>query len=409
MIKIYIPNKETKKKEYFEILKSSIIERAKSLALSLEDLKGTVITLNKRNNNTYRYITEKIVKTLIKNVTKDSKEYNKANYVDTVNDILKNNKEESDLDNVNFIGLLSFLKELVDSNEVLLQKILICEASELKRTNEKILAQYNISKKLDELLLKHVFNYEVNDISNKIKEFFRDNNFVNFCPYCNDRKVEFKKTLQGRIINSHELDHFFDKASHPLLACSFFNLIPSDTNCNRTNKGTIHFTDEFHLNPYARGFKKDFMFIAKPTVYNIERIDLLINVARGTEIRKQILGSREDLTEDDLGNKEQEKGNANVFLIKSKYEDKTSEAKKILEAIRAKDNNMSMLKNYLKLVGGQNWNNVYKDWYIKKMETSFEPRHFNDKANSKFNRDIHDSYYKNNTKIRNKFILDMIK
>lgn len=64
---------------------------------------------------------------------------------------------------------------------------------------------------------------------------------ITVCPYCNRNFIynaDKKRTS--------ELDHFFDKDTYPILAVSFYNLIPSCKTCNQTFKGS----KEISVNPY---------------------------------------------------------------------------------------------------------------------------------------------------------------
>lgn len=75
---------------------------------------------------------------------------------------------------------------------------------------------------------------------------------IRTCPYCN-RNYTF--TIYDKIgKKTHpEYDHFYDKASNPLLAVSFFNLIPSCHVCNH-----VKHNDSIRINPYFHGFKGKF-------------------------------------------------------------------------------------------------------------------------------------------------------
>ena len=61
---------------------------------------------------------------------------------------------------------------------------------------------------------------------------------VAVCPYCNRNFVyNIENSQTGRLLPTCELDHFLPKNKYPLLAVSFYNLIPSCHFCNHT-KGT---------------------------------------------------------------------------------------------------------------------------------------------------------------------------
>lgn len=69
------------------------------------------------------------------------------------------------------------------------------------------------------------------------------------CPYCN---LSYGHTIsrlkKGGLRPS--LDHFFDRATHPMFGISLNNLIPSCHNCNSSLKGSINFRKIPHLNPF---------------------------------------------------------------------------------------------------------------------------------------------------------------
>lgn len=59
---------------------------------------------------------------------------------------------------------------------------------------------------------------------------------ITVCPYCNRNYIN-----SGLDITTAQLDHFFPKSKYPLLALSFFNLIPCCYSCNHLKSdGKIH-------------------------------------------------------------------------------------------------------------------------------------------------------------------------
>lgn len=94
---------------------------------------------------------------------------------------------------------------------------------------------------------------------NKFKEskvayhFFKRLN-VRTCPYCN-RQYTF--TISSKTANtSPEYDHFYDKAEFPILALSFYNLVPSCHTCNH-----IKGKKRLSVNPYFEEIKGEFVII----------------------------------------------------------------------------------------------------------------------------------------------------
>lgn len=113
------------------------------------------------------------------------------------------------------------------------------------------------SKKYTEL--KNVFDYNGFIRSSKYGAYALAKKLdVKTCPYCNRSYTFTLDTKTGR--TRPEFDHFFDQATYPYLALSFYNLIPSCHICNSNLKGTSAFSTSSHLNPYIEGFDDDVKF-----------------------------------------------------------------------------------------------------------------------------------------------------
>lgn len=76
---------------------------------------------------------------------------------------------------------------------------------------------------------------------------------VTVCPYCN-RNYTFTVCSQNGSTRP-QFDHFYDKATYPILALSFYNLIPSCPTCNTSIKGRKQFSLKTHVHPYVGGFE----------------------------------------------------------------------------------------------------------------------------------------------------------
>ena len=129
-------------------------------------------------------------------------------------------------------------------------------AEDKKSDYEFMISKYkNFTSKKDE--------YDAYDLASKLQ--------VNVCPYCNINST-FTVIQEGnKKITRPEFDHFYDKDTHPILALSFYNLIPSCHICNSTLKGTEKFSVESHLNPYSDSFDEVAKFklkIEKSTFYH---------------------------------------------------------------------------------------------------------------------------------------------
>jgi len=412
MIQIEIPNKQTKKAEYLLTLKPAIEERLELLSYSVKHLKGEPINIEIGNISKYKNISWKIANELTNGAKIEEGAFAQSKYVETVTDVITNKKPNSPLATVNFDGILALIEELLARNGKLLAEILICEATQLKSENDRLLNKYNLKTEYEQYILKRGFDYWLGAVSDLIKQFFRSNNFVKFCPYCNLTEVEYNTTERGSGATTHQLDHFFDKDRYPLLACSFFNLVPSDGTCTgQTNKGSINFTDEFHLNPHRGGFVNEFVF--KPILKGkkVKEIGYSIRAEKGCSIRKQMFGSYEELYEDRDTTKNHEKGNVNVFTLYSKYKGRTKKAQFVIDDLAKADKGTRAIKKFLNKMKmtKKDSNHAYKSWYERTIKTSFDSKDFNDEAYSKFNRDIHDYYYENDSKPRNEYIRNLIR
>ncbi|CAA6821205.1 MAG: Unknown protein [uncultured Sulfurovum sp.] len=101
---------------------------------------------------------------------------------------------------------------------------------------EFLISKYkNFTTKKDE--------YDAYDLAKKLN--------VNVCPYCNINSTYTVIKEDDKKITRPEFDHFYDKAKNPILALSFYNLIPSCHTCNSTLKGREEFSMKSHLNPYS--------------------------------------------------------------------------------------------------------------------------------------------------------------
>jgi len=71
---------------------------------------------------------------------------------------------------------------------------------------------------------------------------------IHTCTYCN--RIYTKTVVNPYKITRPEFDHWFPKSTYPLLALSFYNLIPSCHICNSSVKSTIIMNTTDYLHPY---------------------------------------------------------------------------------------------------------------------------------------------------------------
>jgi hypothetical protein len=104
----------------------------------------------------------------------------------------------------------------------------------------------------DKFSSKNNLVYSTYDLAHKLN--------INTCTYCN--RMYTKTVIKPQKLTRPEFDHWFAKSRYPLLALSFYNLIPSCNICNSSIKGSNEMTLATHLHPYID--KPEFKF----TYYN---------------------------------------------------------------------------------------------------------------------------------------------
>lgn len=83
------------------------------------------------------------------------------------------------------------------------------------------------------------------------------------CVYCNRMYTKTVQTDSHKKITRPTFDHWFPQSKYPLLALSFFNLVPSCNTCNSSVKGSTPFEIDKHFHPYLKSSvieKFDFSF-----------------------------------------------------------------------------------------------------------------------------------------------------
>ncbi|WP_373553433.1 hypothetical protein [Haliscomenobacter sp.] len=113
--------------------------------------------------------------------------------------------------------------------------------------------------------IKRAFNYKIFTAKSKQYDAYdlAENLDVRVCVYCNRM---YTLTVQsGGKITRPEFDHFFSQGKYPLLALSFFNLIPSCKICNSTLKHTKEFSIGENLHPYLDDCWQSFRYSFTPS------------------------------------------------------------------------------------------------------------------------------------------------
>lgn len=144
------------------------------------------------------------------------------------------------------------LKEFPSDSKYSLREVLTAKPDKLdeiaKWAKDKTADYKFMIKKYENFTHKKKRDYDAYDLAKKLN--------VNVCPYCNINATYTVITSGNKKIARPEFDHFYDKATYPILALSFYNLIPSCHTCNSTLKKTEKFTNATHINPYSESFDK---------------------------------------------------------------------------------------------------------------------------------------------------------
>jgi len=158
-------------------------------------------------------------------------------------------------DNLKFFpkNLNYSLKNIIVAKPQKLQEIqnyFLSLKSGQKANLKKMLKEYDIFTN------KKKIKYNAYELAKKLN--------VNICPYCNRNytftvinEVDGKREEE---LTRPEFDHFISKKKYPILALSFYNLIPSCHICNSTLKGESQVE---LLNPYLDNFNEKAKFSLK--------------------------------------------------------------------------------------------------------------------------------------------------
>lgn len=188
-------------------------------------------------------------------------------------------------------------------------------ANKMERESEKV---KDIYRRLFVKLYKDFTQSETSESISIAHHFFRELD-IRTCPYCNRQYTFTIDTETGK--TAPEYDHFYDKSHYPILAVSFFNLIPSCHTCNH-----IKGTRKVKINPYFDGFESCFRLV--------DDNGKELNKA---EILKQGGGRLELLMPNGKVSKTDE-GNINVFGLKDLYSMHDDYIKEIIEKASAYNN-----------------------------------------------------------------------
>ncbi|MFI8379034.1 hypothetical protein [Leeuwenhoekiella sp. NPDC079379] len=391
MIKISIENPNQVEEEYSNKISSKLIKRITCVKKAIDHLNGLPVNIHVGEIDFIKNATISIIEEIDPNkeirIGKkySIQDFNNDVYTTSLNTYIQSN---NNLNNAQLTRISNLFNELLVNDSIKLKKLLKCNASQLKNTFNGF--KLGLSLPDDLFYIKLAFNYKQHtEIADLVRKFFREKNFIEYCPYCNLDKVKFITDSQGNPAASHDLDHFFDKARFPLLCYSIYNLIPSDTTCNQTNKGSIEFTNDYHLNPYQDGFNKSLVFKSVLSGLDNPRYKVILkaNASQTSAKYKKIFGKYSD-------EENRRYGNVNAFNLKARYGDETAQALFVGKNLDLHDKHyLFSLKKYFTLLSKNKLGDSYKKYYEETLATPYDEDRFQNYKYAKFNKDLHDQYF----------------
>lgn len=403
MVKIHIENHKNFQDQYLATLKDELTKRVECLLTAILHLESGTIDMTNPDQQKVSYYTRHLTKIIDGTQFKSETDYAKARYVGTVNNFIA---ASIHISKFNFNIVKGLLVCLLAGNSYLLEKLLVCPPALLIKAERILTARFKITNNSDWKVLKLVFSTELESFWDLIKDFYRIHLPLYACPYCN-RQVVIPINNSLKFVTAAPLDHFFDQSRHPLICFCLYNLVPSDTDCNSTNKGTKEFKDEYHMNPYEDGFGKDVRFSAVIDPPNsIREIDLVLSQTICPKKAKRVLG---DVLQYDYKNMN---GNMNVFQLKTLYSHSyyKKKAAKAITKFKNMNTAKSSITKFLHLLplNSERAKKAYVRWYFDKLDTPFYEKEFQNEILSKMTRDLHDEYYAKVRNPLNYYIKDLI-
>jgi hypothetical protein len=191
-------------------------------------------------------------------------------------------KKKNDTGKIVLLTILSprdkyVLSLLLHHNDLLI-KIISLEAKEIRVMIKYTKKHYPDIYNKNTVLYKCIYNIFVThgyeDSNNLDKYQFIKNIGLETCPYCNRNYIY---TIAKNKKIKAEIDHFYPKDLYPILALSYFNLIPSCSTCNGLGAKSNQDTYTLKLrNPYLikpSDFKFDFDIKSLNILNPISNID----------------------------------------------------------------------------------------------------------------------------------------
>lgn len=195
---------------------------------------------------------------------------------------------------------------------------------------EKWVRWQNIFLKNEDLktVIKDIFIGIYEDISSNIAYIIFEKLSIRTCPYCNRHYTFTISSPKRQFQTRPEFDHFYDKSTYPLLAVSFYNLVPSCKECNHGKRNNA-----CGVNPYFDGFKSKFI-IRKP---DVGRSDGNMNINEILKLSRESEFTLDFKMPNDINTKKSEKINIETLGLLPLYNMHKDYVMEIVEKAAAYD------------------------------------------------------------------------
>lgn len=238
-------------------------------------------------------------------------------------------------------------------------KTFLVEKRKTKSHNQKIRDEFSPFFEEIQKIIDYEFFTKKSEVINGYDAYsLAENININTCSYCNRlyTKTVINKTVNGEIhkLTRPTFDHWFPQSKYPILALSFYNLIPSCTVCNSSLKSSVDMSLVDNLHPYVDE-EINFQFSYK--LNSLDEYEFKItNIGDDTNARS--------------------KNTADFFKLKDIYETHIDEVEDLLKIKKAYSvNYLKSMKAFFKDSSGLSNEEIYRLAFGTEInESKFEKR-----------------------------------
>lgn len=380
------------------ILKTSCLKHTSELVSIIEtQLRTLEICLNYLNSSSlsqknleaeisHVHGKEILIKRSINWFLKPSKRGKPKVNIDSLKDlsnffIYKNRQTKYNLNLINELKSIIFYFNKHKIIEILREKPARLQALADDFDHTFPVSKKKIIKSETKRFLEFIFNYD--EFSKKNSNYpWRAYDLTQFlgtrtCLYCN-RNYSLTVVNDEDRITRPELDHFLPKGKTPILALSFYNLIPSCHICNSNLKGKTDFSLATHFHPYLSNFDtQGILFTYQP--YNAKaffgdkkNLKVRLDTTNTGRLTTQIIG------------------NVNTFRLDEVYDKHIDIVEEMLQ-IQKKTCKKNIKSIYEKILVDSNKKPLAiseKEIYELMVRNFFDSKNYHKKPMAKFERDI---------------------